>query len=302
MPVHRHPTLVVATLISLALVLAGCGSSSGSGAKAVANEVPETLRVALLPDENASDVIKNNEPLRQYLEDELGVEVELVVTTDYSSMIEAMARGRLELGYFGPLSYVLAQEKSDIEPFAAMQDVEGEAPTYRAVIVGNPDVIKNLDDIAGKTVAWGDPASTSSHLIPKAMLVEQADLIVDEGNYQEQHVGAHDAGALAVQNGNAEAGGLSKPIYERLVEEGIIDPAKVAVIAESEPYPNYPWTMQASLPEDFKEQVRNAFLELDVTEVLEPFGATGFEPITDEDYDVVRELAPLLDIDLADFQ
>ena len=61
------------------------------------------------------------------------------------------------------------------------------------MIVGNPDVIKNLDDIAGKTVAWGDPASTSSHLIPKAMLVEQADLIVDEGNYQEQHVGAHDA-------------------------------------------------------------------------------------------------------------
>jgi phosphonate transport system substrate-binding protein len=302
MPIHRRPTVVVATLISLALVLAGCGSSSGSEARAESGEAPETLRVALLPDENASDVIKNNEPLRQYLEDELGVEVDLIVTTDYSSMIEAMARGRLELGYFGPLSYVLAQEKSDIEPFAAMQDVAGEAPTYRSVIVGNPDVIKSLEDIAGKTVAWGDPASTSSHLIPKAMLVEQADLNVDEGDYQEQHVGAHDAVALAVQNGNAEAGGLSKPIYERLVEEGIIDPAKVPVIAESVPYPNYPWTMQASLPEDFKEQVRNAFLELDAPEVLEPFSATGFEPISDEDYDVVRELAPLLDIDLADFQ
>ncbi|MGC7260132.1 PhnD/SsuA/transferrin family substrate-binding protein, partial [Mycobacteroides abscessus subsp. abscessus] len=87
--------------------------------------------------------------------------------------------------------------------------------------------------MAGKTVAWGDPASTSSHLIPKAMLAN-AGLRVDRGDYQEQHVGAHDAVALAVQNGNAQAGGLSKPIYERLVQNGSIDPTKVVVIAESD--------------------------------------------------------------------
>ena len=75
---------------------------------------PETLKVALLPDESASTVIKNNQALKQYLEEKLGKKIELVVTTDYSSMIEAMRHGRIDIAYFGPLSYVLAKSKSDI--------------------------------------------------------------------------------------------------------------------------------------------------------------------------------------------
>lgn len=292
----RFTAAATAALTASALLLSGCGTDS-------ANADPETLRVALLPDENASEIIKNNEPLKNHLEEQLGLEVELVVTTDYSSMIEAMARGRLELGYFGPLSYVIAQEKADIEPFAALQEVEGEDPTYQSVFIADADSgIETLDDVAGKTVAWGDQASTSSHLIPKAMLAEEADLRVDHGEYQEQHVDSHDAVALAVQNGNADAGGMSLPIYERMAEEGLIDPATVVKVQESEPYANYPWTMQSDLPEDLKEKLRRAFLDLEDPAVLEPFDAAGFEEVTDSDYDAVRELAPLLDIDLEDYQ
>ena len=292
----RFTAAATAALTASALLLSGCGTDS-------ANAAPETLRVALLPDENASEIIKNNEPLKNHLEEQLGLEVELVVTTDYSSMIEAMARGRLELGYFGPLSYVLAQEKADIDPFAALQEVEGEDPTYQAVFIANADSgIEDLADVAGKTVAWGDQASTSSHLIPKAMLAEEADLRVDQGDYEEQHVDSHDAVALTVQNGNADAGGMSLPIYERMAEEGLIDPATVVKVQESEPYANYPWAMQSDLPEDLKEKLRRAFLDLEDPAVLEPFDAAGFEEVTDSDYDAVRELAPLLDIDLEDYQ
>ena len=42
-----------------------------------------------MPDENASTILKNNEPLKAYLEQKLHKKIELVVTTDYSSMIEA---------------------------------------------------------------------------------------------------------------------------------------------------------------------------------------------------------------------
>lgn len=294
---------VAAAVLALPLLfasVAGCGSGPDADSQD-SSGVPDKLRVALLPDENAGDVIRNNEPLKAHLEDQLDIEVELVVTTDYSSMIEAMSRGRLELAYFGPLSYVLAKQRADIEPFAAMQEEEGQPPTYQSVVVANPGAnITELADVAGKTVAWGDPASTSSHLIPKAMLAE-AGLTVGE-DYQEQHVGAHDAVALAVQNGNAQAGGLSKPIYQRLVDAGTIDPGKVEVVSESKPYPNYPWTMQSDFPAEFKTQVREAFLSLDDPAVLEPFDATGFEPVTDADYNVVRDLAPLLNIDLEDFQ
>lgn len=80
---------------------------------------PSKLRVALLPDENAATIIQNAQPLKRYLEQTLKKEIEVTVTTDYSSMIEAMRFGRIEVAYFGPFSYVLAKSKApNIEPFA----------------------------------------------------------------------------------------------------------------------------------------------------------------------------------------
>ena len=259
---------------------------------------PEILKVALLPDENASTVIKNNRPLELYLEKQLGKKIELVVTTDYSSMIEAMRHGRLDLAYFGPLSYVLARQKSAIEPFAGLK--QKGSTTYQAVVIANTAAsINSIRDIAGKDVAFGDVASTSSHLIPKSMLAEKG-LKAGE-NYREHFVGSHDAVAMAVQNGHAQAGGLSKPIFETLVERGLISPSKVKVIAESKPFPQYPWTMRSDLKPELKQKIRAAFLDLHDADVLKPFKADGFGPMSDKDYDVVRELGGLLKLDLAKF-
>ncbi len=265
---------------------------------ASSNPDPETLKVALLPDENASTVIKNNKPLEIYLEKELGKKIELVVTTDYSSMIEAMRHGRIDMAYFGPLSYVLAKQKSDIEPFAAMK--QKGSTTYQSVLIANTGAgIAKISDIVNKNVAYGDKASTSSHLIPKSILAENG-LKAGE-NYRQHFAGAHDAVAMAVQNGHAQAGGLSKPIFESLVQRGLVDPNKVKVLAESKPYPQYPWTMRSNLKPELKEKIRAAFLNLKDPEVLKPFKADGFGPISDKDYDVVRSLGTLLKLDLSKF-
>ncbi|MDF2375072.1 MAG: phosphate/phosphite/phosphonate ABC transporter substrate-binding protein [Verrucomicrobiales bacterium] len=254
---------------------------------------PDTLRVALLPDENASTIIKANEGLKNYLEAELGKKVEIVVTTDYSSMIEAMRRGRLELGYFGPLSYVLAKDKSpELEPFAAQ--MKDGSPTYHSVFIGSVEAgIEKPEDVKGKTMAYGDQASTSSHLIPKSLLIDRG---LEAGrDYSEQFLGSHDAVALAVQNGNAEVGGMSQPIYEALVAKGTIDPAKVKAIEVSPAYPNYPWTMQGYLAPELKEKIRNAFYNLKDEEILGKLKADGFAEAKDEDYEKVRKLTSILD-------
>jgi phosphonate transport system substrate-binding protein len=278
----------IGCLVSMAMLAAA--------AHAAPNPDPDTLKVALLPDENASTVIKNNVPLQTYLEKQLGKKVELIVTTDYSSMIEAMRHGRLDLAYFGPLSYVLAKQKSEIEPFAAL--IQKGSTTYQAVVIGNVGAgINSLADVANKDVAYGDKASTSSHLIPKSMLAEKGLMAGDQ--YREHFVGAHDAVAIAVQNGHAQAGGLSKPIFESLVQRGIIDGSKVRVLAESKPFPQYPWTMRSNLNPELKEKIRSAFINLKDPDVLKPFKAEGFGPITDKEYDVVRNLGSLLKLDLS---
>jgi phosphonate transport system substrate-binding protein len=257
---------------------------------------PGTLKVALLPDESPSTIIKNNQGLKDYLEKTLGKKVELVVTTDYSSMIEAMRHGRLDLAFFGPLSYCLAKTKSKIEPFAALS--RKGSTTYKAVVIGNVAAgVNNIADIAGKNMAYGDTASTSSHLIPKSMLAQKG--LKAGKDYQEHFLGSHDTVALSVQNNKAQAGGLSITIFESLVKRGMIDPAKVKVLAESEPFPEYPWTMRSDLAPALKEKIRQAFLNLKDPEILKAFKADGFAAISDKDYDKVRDLAKILNLDLA---
>ena len=266
------------TFVAVALI-------AGAAAADPAN--PKTLKVALLPDENAATIIRRNEPLKIYLEKQLGKEIELVVTTDYSSMIEAMRFGRLDLAFFGPLSYTLAKTKSDIEPFAAT--LKKGKTTYNSVVIGNiAKGVTSIEKARGGDVAYGDTASTSSHLIPKSIL--RAHGLTAGTDYKEHFTGAHDAVAMAVQNGNAVAGGLSKPIFESLVERKIVSLEKVKVLEVSKPFPEYPWTMRSNLSPALKEQIKKAFYELKEPAVLKAFKADGFAPITDADYDVVRDL------------
>ena len=258
---------------------------------------PDKLRVALLPDENAASIIQNAQPLKRHLAQVLGKEIEITVTTDYSSMIEAMRFGRIEVAYFGPFSYVLAKSKAPaIEPFAV--GVERGSPTYQSVLIataGGP--VKTLADVRGKPFGFGDQASTSSHLAPRAHLLKKYQLD-GEKDYRPVHLGTHDAVARAVQAGQVPAGALSKPILDTLIARGIVDSNKIVQLDLSAPIPNYPVVMQASLAPALKQAIRTAFLEMKDKEILKAFRVESFAPTNDQAYDVLRETATILELDL----
>ncbi|MCL5975336.1 MAG: phosphate ABC transporter substrate-binding protein, partial [Gammaproteobacteria bacterium] len=48
-----------------------------------------------------------------------------------------------------------------------------------------------------------------------------------------------------------------------------------------------------------KAKIKDAFVSLDDEEVLKNFKAEGFAPITDADYDVIREMGKLLNLDFS---
>lgn len=258
---------------------------------------PDKLRVALLPDENASTIIQNAQPLKAHLEKVLGKSVEIIVTTDYSSMIEAMRFGRIEVGYFGPFSYVLAKSKApEIEPFAV--GVERGKPNYQSILIANASgPVKTIADVRGKPFAFGDQASTSSHLAPRAFLAK-AGLIGDK-DYKVVHLGKHDAVARAVAAGQVPAGALSEPIFRTLVDGNKVDVTKVIQLGLSDPIPNYPMTLQGYLKPELKAAIRSAFLDLRDPVILKLFRVEGLAAATDKDYDVLRDMAKVLELDIA---
>lgn len=258
---------------------------------------PAQLRVALLPDENAASIIQNAQPLKRHLEQTLRKDIEITVTTDYSSMIEAMRFGRIEVAYFGPFSYVLAKSKAPtIEPFAV--GVERGSPTYQSVLIataGGP--VKTLADVRGKPFGFGDQASTSSHLAPRAHLLKKYQLD-GEKDYRPVHLGTHDAVARAVQAGQVPAGALSKPILDSLITRGIVDGSRIVQLDLSAPIPNYPVVMQSDLNPALKQAIRTAFLDMKDKDILKSFRVEAFAPTDDKAYDVLRDTASILKLDL----
>ncbi len=283
------------TLLTSAL-LAGLALPAGP-LLAADRSNPDKLRVALLPDENASTLIQNAQPLKGYLEATLKKQVEIIVTTDYSSMIEAMRFGRIEVAYFGPLSYVLAKSKApEIEAFAV--GVEKGQPNYKSILIANADgPVKSLQDVKGHPFAFGDQASTSSHLAPRALLAKAG--LIGDTDYKVVHLGQHDAVARSVAAGQVPAGALSESIFRSLVASNKIDGAKLKTLALSDPIPNYPMTLQGFLAPDLKQAIRTAFLDLKDPVILKLFRIEGFAPATDKDYDVLRDMATVLKLNLA---
>jgi phosphonate transport system substrate-binding protein len=118
-------------------------------------------------------------------------------------------------------------------------------------------------------------------------------------DYKVVHLGTHDAVARAVQAGQIPAGALSEPIFRNLVERKVIDPAKVVRLDVTADIPNYPIVMQGNLAPQLKQSIRDAFLNMREKDVLKAFRVEGFAAASDKSYDILRETAQILKMDLA---
>ena len=67
--------------------------------------------------------------------------MELLITTNYTAEIEAMRAGKLEMGEFGPLGYVLAHQVAEPEAVATFGNTDGKPETYTAGIVTWPNPV-----------------------------------------------------------------------------------------------------------------------------------------------------------------
>jgi len=270
--------------LSRRAALTGALALAAGGARAA--DRPGKLVIGLLPTESAPTVIRLNEPLRAYLEKRLELPVELIVGANYAATSEALRFGRLDVAYLGPVTYILQSRRAKLLPFARPSHAV-VGPTFQAaVIVPASSPAQTLADLRGKEIAFGDPASTSGTWVPRYQLLEAG--LVAGRDYTLRILGAHDAVALAVANGRADAGGLSLPIYQRLIREGKIDGAKVRVLAESPAIPEYMFTFREGLDPAFREDVRKAFVSITDPAVLQVFRAEAFIAATDSDVDRVR--------------
>lgn len=283
-----------AGVAGLALMpLVGCG---GGGQSETAEGIPDPLTIAVIPTEDTQNVSEAFEPVADYVGEQLGVESELYTATDYSGIIEAMRSGEADVAWLGPLSYVLASDRADAEAIAVQLTEEGgEAPTYQSFFITQADSdVQGLEDLRGRNVSFVDPTSTSGNLFPRQGLTD-AGLDPDNDLGQAVFAGGHDASALAVANGDVDAGAVSSNVLRSMLAEGVIEEGRVRTVWESDPIPESPLAVRGDLPTEVKDRIKEVFVGMTPQDVgkeeLSPDGAIGYAEVSDSDYDVIRELA-----------
>jgi phosphonate transport system substrate-binding protein len=277
----------------LSLLLSFALSACGESPKAV-----KTLRIGFVPAEDAQQVMQNAQPLVEILRKELGMEIQPFVATDYTGVVEALRVNKLDVAFLAPASYVLAKNEANIK-VVLKSERKGIPFYYAAIIVRADSGIKSLDDLRGKTFAFGDSLSTTGHVFPRKMFKERG---IDPVRDFKQilYSGGHDATVLAVLNGKVDAGATyaNSPDSEDTAWMRYLkdpkDVKKIRAIAFSEPIPADNLVISGALDERIAKKVVDIFLGLSRDPkgkqmLRDLYQIDGFVTATDEDYDSVRE-------------
>jgi phosphonate transport system substrate-binding protein len=290
---RRRPLLAACVFVTFATACgAGDGATSASGAD-------EPLVVGLIPNIAPDEQQVRYEPFGAHLAEQLDREVELFVASDYAGVVTAMASGLVDVAYLGGVTYVQAEQQVEVVPLVTEIDQETGTWEYVSSIVVPADAdAQDLDDVlaGGGTFAMGDVASTSGSLYPRMMLIDAGadcdavQLTSCPPFDRITFTGGHDAAALAVLSGRADAAGLERRILARLVREGTVPEGALRSVAERR-VPGYPWVARAALPADVRDAVVEAFLAIDDLDLLDLLRADGYVPVAAADYDQLRTAA-----------
>ena len=282
--------------LSLIVLLLSTFATAGC---APAKEDIKVLRWGLIPADDAAEMLRQYQPVVDYLEERLNMTIEIQVTNDYTAAIEAMHNKHIDMAWFGPFSYILAVEQADAEAIVNGFRRDTKKATYKSIIITRADSgIKTLDDLKGRSFAFVDPASTSGNLIPRKMLIDNG-INPDNDFSTTYYAGSHIAVGLAVKNGTVDAGAFGDTSYNRMSKEGQIDPEVNIIIFESPPIPGSPIAVRGDLPQDLKNRIEQALIEMDQQTILKVGGWGDIEKyvkVTDSDYDIIREVAETLDL------
>ena len=296
MPARHGPRLYTAFLIILCLL--GCGDS-GKSAK--------VLRVGFVPAEDAQQVMQNAQPIVDILQKQLGMEIQPFVAADYTGVVEALRVNKLDVAFLTPASYVLAKNEANVK-VVLKSERKGIASYYAAIITRADSGIQRLEDLRGKTFAFGDALSTTGNIFPRKMFKERG---IDPVRDFKQilYSGGHDATVLAVLNGKVDAGATyanspdgDDTAWMRYLKNPE-DVNKIRAIAFSEPIPADNLVINGNLDEAVAKKVEEIFLQLSGDPkgkqmMRDLYQIDGFVPASDRDYDSVRQAFDIAGIPL----
>lgn len=289
---------------SFACVLAAAALMAGSAMSVCADG--DTLNVQFVPTNNDGSMEAKTGPFADYLSEKLGMDVEVTLATDYSTIVEAMASGKVDLGIMPPAAYVQARNLDAAEALLSSQlvayDEDTEQPledTYTSTFKGEVLVkadsdMESLEDLKGKKIATLSPNSASGYIYPVA---EMKDLGIDPlTDCTLTTVNDIPSEITAVLNGQQDAcfvfQGARYVFASKFSDYDLFKDLKVLYLTEGD-IPNDAIAVQPSMDDELKDKIKEVFLNMaddeEGKEAMSLWGHTGYGEADEAAYDTIEE-------------
>ena len=283
------------TVVLAAGLLSGCETKESSASKKKKTKkgyVPKTLNVQFVPSQNADTLEAKAKPLEKLLSDKLNIPVKVSISTNYNTIVEAMASKQVDVGFLPPTAYVLAHEKKAANVILQAQrfgvDDETGAPTkdlvdfYKSEFVVKKDSnINSVKDLKGKKIGYQDVTSSAGYVWPAAVLLKEGvDPLKD---VKPVTLKGHVDAAVVFQ----DARNIVKKDYPNIFDQ-------TKIVKFTEKIPNDTISVRSDLDEEWSKKLQDAFIEIGKNEeghkiIKEVYSHEGYVKSDDSKFDIVRE-------------
>lgn len=253
---------------------------------AVRAEVPveSEIRLGSVAMDIPAEMHRRLMPLTKYLSTTLKRPVTLKLSSSMPAAIDEVSSGSVELAYLTPVAYLKAKTKGNVQLVVKML-TNRKASFQLMIVVRNDSSIRRIQDLKGKTFAFGDKAA----ILQRAVVVGAGMPLASLGEYK--FIGHYDNIAKGVASGDFDAGILKDTTAMDWRTKGL------RVLYGSPPLPPYNIVASSKVDAKLLKQIQTALLSLDMKnpahrKVIQALDDEydGFAPASDVDYDVVRAL------------
>lgn len=251
--------------------------------------VQPPLRLSAIPLAGADAMVRDFEPLAQFLGRLAGRPVEFVYIDRHEKVLDALRAGRIELAVMGAVPYTELVgfgpgqlSPGTIRALVRFKEPDGQG-TYRCVLAAFPDDRVVLSRAQGLTLGMSNPLSTCGPLSARSLLAAAG---VGWTQIQPRYLGNLNDVALAVVAGRVQLGAVPDSVVSQHASLGLQE------LASTRELPGF--VLVAHAPRVGGDTLaRLARLpDTPATEYSQWGGhiRNGLLPATDADYDPVRAL------------
>jgi phosphonate transport system substrate-binding protein len=251
------------------------------------------LTIVFIAYQNPEQLADDVAPVVEYLEKELGVSIKHFVATNYATVVEALKNNTADMGFMGPLQYVMAHSYAGATPI--LGEVYKGKPTYTSrIFVRKDSGIKTLADLNGKSIAFTDPISSSGYLYPMELFKSEGLLKKDATDFFKRtyFAGGDEQAIRAVYNKFVDAAAIGQFAFSLLRPE---ERDEVIYVGESKPLPSHCLVVRKGLSAELTSGLQSALLKIqdgsNKALLSNLYGVDGYVKVTHDTFSEVENIA-----------